>query len=107
MGQTPSSADGLGLPHSVRDAAVTALTGFQSARVRNQTGIPPVGTSAFGDERHREQHQESEALRGLHPLGPTPTTAPSLVWTQESIIQAATEPAQITAIASATTVSSQ
>src|SRR5262249_16960850 len=45
--QAALAADGLGLPHSTRQAAVTALTGFQSAMVRSQSGMPRVGTSAL------------------------------------------------------------
>jgi hypothetical protein len=35
------------LPHRSRQAAVTALTGFQPASVRSQPGMPRVGTSAL------------------------------------------------------------
>ena len=47
IGQAPIEADGLGLPNSSRAAAATALTGFQSAIVRNTSGIRWVGTRAF------------------------------------------------------------
>ena len=36
-----------GLPNSCRQAAVAALTGFQSATACSQPGIPPVGTKEF------------------------------------------------------------
>ena len=40
-------ADGFGLSNSCRAAAVTALTGFQSAIVRSTAGMCWVGTSAL------------------------------------------------------------
>ena len=47
MGQAPMLPDGLGLPKRCRQAAVTALTGFQSAMVWSHPGMPWVGTRAF------------------------------------------------------------
>src|SRR5262245_47811222 len=47
IGQAPLVADGLGLWKSRRAAAVTALTGFQSATVRTKAGMFPVGTTAL------------------------------------------------------------
>src|SRR5262245_62775779 len=47
IGQTPTAAEGFGLWKSSRAAAVTALTGFQSAIVRRTDGIRSVGTIAL------------------------------------------------------------
>jgi hypothetical protein len=45
MGQAWMVAEGLGLPHRLRAAAVTALTGFQSAMTLSTAGMRWVGTS--------------------------------------------------------------
>src|SRR5271155_5433048 len=47
IGQAWMLADGFGLENSSRAAAVTALTGFQSAIVFNAAGMCSVGTSAL------------------------------------------------------------
>ena len=47
MGQAPMLPDGFGFPRRWRAAAVTALTGFQSAMVCNQVGMCWVGTMAL------------------------------------------------------------
>ncbi len=40
-------AEGFGFPKRLRAAAVTALTGFQSAMTRTTVGMRSVGTSAL------------------------------------------------------------
>ena len=45
-GQAPLAGPA-GLPNNCRAAAATALTGFQSAIVRSQAGMPPVGTNTL------------------------------------------------------------
>jgi AcrR family transcriptional regulator len=72
--------DGFGLPNRVRHAAVTALTGFQSAMTRKIHGMPCVGTIEFdtkasGSTRERpldialelftEQGYEKTSLRQI------------------------------------------
>src|SRR5277367_309842 len=47
IGQAGIDADGFGLSQSWRAAAVTALTGFQSAMACSQPGMCWVGTSAL------------------------------------------------------------
>ena len=66
MGQAESELDGFGLPNRVRTAAVTALTGFQSAMVCSQPGMPVVGHQGVRDDGQREDDDEARCL------GPTP-----------------------------------
>ena len=47
LGQARMVADGLGSAHRCRAAAVTALTGFQSAMARKTAGMCPVRTRAL------------------------------------------------------------
>src|SRR5271155_3149097 len=47
IGHTWIAAEGLGLPKSCRQDEAMALTGFQSASVRIQAGMPAVGTRAL------------------------------------------------------------
>ena len=63
MGQAWMLAEGLGLPHSWRAAAVTALTGFQSAMTLEYGRHVLGGDQCVGDEGQGEEDDEADALR--------------------------------------------
>src|SRR5215469_14536527 len=69
--------EGLGLPHSTRQAAVTALTGFQSARVRSQLAIPRVGTSALETNESGKSTRKPKLWAVSGPFTHRPTQAAS------------------------------
>src|SRR5438034_3447095 len=71
--QAGCSADAFGLPHSSRQAAVTALTGFQSANVRSQSGIPRVGTSALETNESGNSTRKPKLCAVSTPFAQRPT----------------------------------
>ena len=68
IGQSWMAADGFGLPKRSRAAAVTALTGFQSAMTRTTVGMRSVGTSAL--------ETNASGKRTIRPEPLAPTRAP-------------------------------
>src|SRR5215469_16507492 len=77
MDQAELIADGFGLPHSSRHAAVTALTGFQSAMVRSQSGMPRVGTSALETNEMGNRTRKPKDWAVSTPFAQSPTQAAS------------------------------
>ena len=68
IGQAWIVAEGFGLPKRWRAAAVTALTGFQSAMAA-ASGHSWVGTMAFETMASRKQNDQPDALRRLGAFG--------------------------------------
>src|SRR5690349_15936757 len=68
MGQAWMAAEGLGLPNRWRAAAVTALTGFQSAMTLRTAGMRWVGTSPLDTMARGNRMTRADALGGLRAL---------------------------------------
>src|SRR5438067_6744083 len=76
-GQTALAGAAPGLPKSWRQAATVALNGFQSATVRNQAGIPCVGTNVFATNVSGNTAMKIRAFAASGVRTSSPTTVPT------------------------------